>query len=181
VARTAPSGSRVIPWERNGPMSPSKPYMKVRTSLKARVAAAVAAALLGGCAKATPAGSAGSLGSTVRVSYSDVGRTVDLVVGDTLVVNLSQTGSQLRWRLSRYPTGVLRPVTPAGGRGTFRFEVTGTGSGEVLIMDTLSCAGGPAAGSASRACPYAAGGTTSSPAAGANLAIRPFSLTVRVT
>ena len=144
------------------------------------MAAAALAALLAGCARATGAGEGGSSGSTVRVDYQDVGRTVDLAVGDTLVVNLSHTGSMLRWRLSSYPRDILRPATPAGPRGQFRFTVTGTGTGQVLIMDSFPCAGGPA-GSASKACPYAAGGTASGAAAGANLAIRPFSLTVHVT
>jgi hypothetical protein len=117
----------------------------------------------------------------VWVDYQDVGRAVDLVVGDTLIVNLSQTGSSLRWRLSSYPKDILRPATPAGARGRFRFEVTGTGTGRVLIMDSFPCAGGPAAGSATKACPYALGGTASAPAVGGNLAIRPFSLTVHVT
>ena len=64
--------------------------------------------------------------------------------------------------------------------GMFRFEVTAKGTGQLLIIDSFPCAGGPASG-AMKACPYAAGAAGSSPEAGANLAIRPFSVTVQVT
>ena len=159
---------------------PSKPDMKGRTPTTTLAVAGLVAALLTGCASKAQPGSEGSLGSTVHVGYSDVGRTVHLVVGDTLIVNLSRTGSQLKWRLSRYPKDVLRPVNAGIAPGMFRFEVTAKGTGQLLIIDSFPCAGGPASG-AMKACPYAAGAAGSSPEAGANLAIRPFSVTVQVT
>jgi hypothetical protein len=146
-------------------------------------ALAVAAVLVGlmgaGCARATATGSSGgtSGGTTVVLHYSDLGRTVGLNVGDTIVVDLSKPSSQLEWVLTRYPTNVLRPFGPTAS-SQFRFEATAAGSGQVLIQDSIPC---PGATGTPRACPFANGQKPTVPPAGENLMIRPFSVTVRVS
>jgi len=145
-------------------------------------AVAVVGALLGaGCAaKAISSGS--SEGRTVVLHYADLGRTVDLRVGDALVVDL-RTGvsASLTWALGAYPKAALRVTGTDPDTRIFRFAAVGPGSGALIVQDSISCPGGDASpGGPPRACPFAGGQKPTSIPAQPDLVIRPFSVTVRV-
>jgi inhibitor of cysteine peptidase len=78
------------------------------------------------------------------LTEADDGRTVDLRVGETVDVTLSQNAAAgYRWAIDRLDPGVVeanesRPSQPQGqvgsqGRETFTFKATKAGSGEVLL------------------------------------------------
>jgi inhibitor of cysteine peptidase len=78
------------------------------------------------------------------LTEADDGRTVDLRVGETVEVTLSQNASAgYRWAIERLDPGIVeanesKSSHPQGqvgsaGRETFTFKATRPGSGEVLL------------------------------------------------
>jgi hypothetical protein len=128
----------------------------MNAKLRTIAAASMGALLAASCARSSATGASGH---TVTVRYSQVGRAVDLSVGDTLVVDLrSGTSSALTWSVRQYPSAILRVVVNDPGTATFSFLATHPGTGELLVQDSFRCAGPPSSsGGPVKACPFADG------------------------
>src|SRR5919197_1649380 len=71
----------------------------------------------------------GRSASTVRADPRDAGRTIHLHRGDHLLVDLGS-----RWKLSNYPTDVLRLDRSEDSSGVYSFTVMSTGQGIVRAV-----------------------------------------------
>ncbi len=82
--------------------------------------------------------------ATVTVGIEDTDRTVNLMTGDALVVQLD-TPSSTQWRLLSYPKSMLTRETGHTDTGRFVFTATAPGTGRIALMLQPACgkAGGP--------------------------------------
>jgi hypothetical protein len=127
------------------------------------------------CAGSAALSSSSPSPAIVQVGLADRDTTVTLHVGDLLVVNLSNatpspTSPPTIWRLTRYPTGILRLRPSDAKSGRFEFVAQATGEGSLTAVS--GCSPGPLANDMA-ACPLVAGVAD-------NVEIL-FSLTVHVT
>ena len=76
--------------------------------------------------------------STVRVGPQDARRTVSVQVGDRLVVLLEPSRSA-RWRLLRYPGGVLSLAASDDGEGRYEFVARAAGRGHIWVAGLHRC------------------------------------------
>jgi hypothetical protein len=149
---------------------------RIRTIAAVSMAALVAAS----CAHSSATEASGR---TIRATYANLGHTISLSVGDTLVVDLrSGTPNALTWSVKGYPSAALRLSGDDPAHARFSFLAIGPGRGQVLIQDGFTCPGSPSTpGGPVRACPFANGTKGTPPAAQPELVIRPFELTVQVS